>query len=144
MLTNELWFVIINKLSQVSDNKPLQNEAKQNKKVVDKYSRFCGGSRGEQFRARGDQAGEPSHSAYHLCAEVHQTGAPRSADQPDRRRADAALPASFQVYGRVLRHECARSELCISFVPEQLSEIGLCQRQRDGDHAACSRGALLP
>ena len=36
MLTNELWFVIINKLSQVSDNKPLQNEAKQNKKVVDK------------------------------------------------------------------------------------------------------------
>ena len=25
------------KLSQVSDNKPLQNEAKQNKKVVDKY-----------------------------------------------------------------------------------------------------------
>jgi len=37
MLTNELWFVIINKLSQVSDNKPLQNEAKQNKKVVDKY-----------------------------------------------------------------------------------------------------------
>ena len=35
MLTNELWFVIINKLSQVSDNKPLQNEAKQNKKVVD-------------------------------------------------------------------------------------------------------------
>lgn len=42
-----------------------------------------------------------------LCAEVHQTGAPRSADQPDRRRADAALPASFQVYGRVLRHECA-------------------------------------
>ena len=37
MLTNELWFVIINELSQVSDNKPLQNEAKQNKKVVDKY-----------------------------------------------------------------------------------------------------------
>lgn len=37
MLTNELWFVIINKLSQVSDNKPLQNEAKQNKKVVDKH-----------------------------------------------------------------------------------------------------------
>ena len=36
MLTNELWFVIINELSQVSDNKPLQNEAKQNKKVVDK------------------------------------------------------------------------------------------------------------
>ena len=34
MLTNELWFVIINELSQVSDNKPLQNEAKQNKKVV--------------------------------------------------------------------------------------------------------------
>ena len=31
MLTNELWFVIINRLSQVSDNKPLQNEAKQNK-----------------------------------------------------------------------------------------------------------------
>ena len=28
MLTNELWFVIINKLSQVSDNKPLRNEAK--------------------------------------------------------------------------------------------------------------------
>ena len=69
---------------------------------------------------------------------------PRSADQPDRRRADAALPASFQVYGRVLRHECARSGLCISSVPEQLSEVGLCQRQRDGDHAACSRGALLP
>ena len=36
MLTNEMWFVIINELSQVSDNKPLQNEAKQNKKVVDK------------------------------------------------------------------------------------------------------------
>jgi len=28
MLTNELWFVIINELSQVSDNKPLQSEAK--------------------------------------------------------------------------------------------------------------------
>lgn len=37
MLTNEMWFVIINELSQVSDNKPLQNEAKQNKKVVDKH-----------------------------------------------------------------------------------------------------------
>lgn len=69
---------------------------------------------------------------------------PERHDQPDRRRTDAALPASFQVYGRVLRHECARSGLCISSVPEQLSEIGLCQRQRDGDHAACSRGALLP
>ena len=34
MLTNELWFVIINRLSQVSDNKPLQNEAKQNKKLL--------------------------------------------------------------------------------------------------------------
>ena len=34
MLTNEMWFVIINKLSQVSDNKPLQNEAKQNKKLL--------------------------------------------------------------------------------------------------------------
>ena len=37
MLTNELWFVIINKLSQASDNKQLQNEAKQNKKDIDKY-----------------------------------------------------------------------------------------------------------
>ena len=36
MLTNEMWFVIINELSQVSDNKPLQSEAKQNEKVVDK------------------------------------------------------------------------------------------------------------
>ena len=36
MLTKEMWFVIINELSQVSDNKPLQNEAKQNEKVVDK------------------------------------------------------------------------------------------------------------
>ena len=35
MLTNELWFVIINRLSQVSDNKPLQNEAKENKKVLE-------------------------------------------------------------------------------------------------------------
>ena len=36
MLTNELWFVIINELSQVSDNKPLHSEAKYNKKVVDR------------------------------------------------------------------------------------------------------------
>ena len=36
MLTNEMWFVIINELLQVSDNKPLQSEAKQNEKVVDK------------------------------------------------------------------------------------------------------------
>ena len=28
--------IFINRLSQVSDNKPLQNEAKQNKKVVDR------------------------------------------------------------------------------------------------------------
>ena len=37
MLTNELWFVIINELSQVSDNKPLQSEAKQKEKVIDKH-----------------------------------------------------------------------------------------------------------
>ena len=34
MLTNEMWFVIINELSQVSDNKPLQSGAKQNKKLL--------------------------------------------------------------------------------------------------------------
>ena len=34
MLTNELWFVIINELSQVSDNKPLQSEQNKIKKLL--------------------------------------------------------------------------------------------------------------
>ena len=34
MLTNELWFVIINELSQVSDNKPLHRRGKINKKML--------------------------------------------------------------------------------------------------------------